>query len=230
MELIKIQLQMKDVSGIATSHPRQALFSSTWGCINDIRRKHGILGLCKDLAFRVSCVLIQSRSRVDCTGIQRRFFLSWKWFFSWLKASCSKVLALASTLVPTSFLFEPCPPMVRELELPPGHIFCVAALGECHCWGVWIARTWHFVSSGMLIWSVVFPIDLVKSRYQYYLTTASAKLTYKDIISETYAKRGLGGFYNGIQPCLLRAFPVHSVIFLTYSHMENLIQRLWRKS
>ena len=74
----------------------------------------------------------------------------------------------------------------------------------------------HFISgglSGMLIWMVIFPFDLVKSKLQ--KEAGHSELRYKgvlDCVKKTYHAGGFGAFYQGIKPSLLRAFPVHSMV------------------
>jgi solute carrier family 25 (mitochondrial carnitine/acylcarnitine transporter), member 20/29 len=38
-----------------------------------------------------------------------------------------------------------------------------------------------------------------------------------------YAKYGVAGFYSGLRPTLLRAFPIHSVNFLVYEWVLRLL-------
>lgn len=73
--------------------------------------------------------------------------------------------------------------------------------------------------SGMLIWTVIFPFDLVKARLQNEATMPQNMRTYTgawDCVRKTWNTGRIRAFYSGISPSLLRAFPVHSLIFLVY--------------
>ena len=82
--------------------------------------------------------------------------------------------------------------------------------------------------SGMLIWAVIFPFDLVKARLQNEATMADkGGNKYSgawDCVRKTYMGGGVKAFYSGIKPSLLRAFPVHSLIFVVYEATLNAIR------
>ena len=71
--------------------------------------------------------------------------------------------------------------------------------------------------AGMATWASHYPLDLVGSRME-----ASVALTNRPKVSmtahfyEIYAQSGIKGFFVGLGPCLLRAFPVNAAIFMTY--------------
>jgi len=72
--------------------------------------------------------------------------------------------------------------------------------------------------AGVLSWACILPVDVVKSRIQY-----GFKGTMKDCAMDIIRTDGIKGLFKGAVPCLLRAFPVNAVTFLTY---EEIIRQL----
>jgi hypothetical protein len=70
--------------------------------------------------------------------------------------------------------------------------------------------------AGMATWASHYPLDLVSSRMEASVAFGGRQLTMTEHIKEIYAQSGVKGFFRGIGPCLLRAFPVNATIFLTY--------------
>lgn len=70
--------------------------------------------------------------------------------------------------------------------------------------------------AGMVTWASHYPLDLVSSRMEASVAFGGRQLTMTEHIKEIYAQSGVKGFFRGIGPCLLRAFPVNATIFLTY--------------
>jgi len=70
--------------------------------------------------------------------------------------------------------------------------------------------------AGMITWASHYPLDLVSSRMEASVAFGGRQMTMTEHIREIYAKSGVKGFFRGIGPCLLRAFPVNATIFLTY--------------
>jgi solute carrier family 25 carnitine/acylcarnitine transporter 20/29 len=72
--------------------------------------------------------------------------------------------------------------------------------------------------SGLGMWLTCYPLDVVKSRIQAdhldptKARYASSLACYRSI----FATEGIRGFYRGLAPCLVRAFPVNAITFLTY--------------
>lgn len=69
--------------------------------------------------------------------------------------------------------------------------------------------------AGEAYWLSCFPIDLLKSKLQ---SDSWESPKYKNLV-DCYAqtkKNGIGGFYQGIGPCLLRAMPVNAITFLVF--------------
>ena len=77
--------------------------------------------------------------------------------------------------------------------------------------------------AGMATWASHYPLDLVASRMEAAVTLGKDKhMSMRSHIHEIYAQLGIFGFFRGIGPCLLRAFPVNAVIFLTYDLAKQL--------
>jgi len=70
--------------------------------------------------------------------------------------------------------------------------------------------------AGMATWASHYPLDLVSSRMEASVALGGQQLTMTQHIKEIYAQSGVKGYFRGIGPCLLRAFPVNATIFLTY--------------
>lgn len=98
----------------------------------------------------------------------------------------------------------------------------------------------HLISgglSGLAIWLIIFPFDLIKSKMQKDRLVClhcpsnptcrkSSRAPMMNQGGVAYAKqilaaRGIVGLYQGIIPCLLRAFPVHASVFVVYEYLKN---------
>lgn len=64
--------------------------------------------------------------------------------------------------------------------------------------------------SGILTWSLFYPLDSIKTHIQ---ANVYGKYNLKTCINSIIKEHGVGGFYNGLKPCLIRAFPVNAVTF-----------------
>ncbi|KOS37713.1 hypothetical protein ACN38_g11475 [Penicillium nordicum] len=70
--------------------------------------------------------------------------------------------------------------------------------------------------AGEVLWLSSYPFDGIKSKMQTDGFGAQQKYsTMRDCFKKTYAIEGLGGFWKGIGPTLLRAMPVSAGTFLT---------------
>jgi len=66
--------------------------------------------------------------------------------------------------------------------------------------------------AGISFWPVVLPMDCLKSRFQ-----AAPEGTYKnvgEVYSELVKQEGVGGFFRGIGPAMMRSAPANAVSFL----------------
>jgi hypothetical protein len=68
--------------------------------------------------------------------------------------------------------------------------------------------------SGMGAWLPVYPVDVVKTLLQN--TEGTCKRSAMDITRELYAEGGIGAFFDGLTPKMLRAAINHAVTFYVY--------------
>ena len=89
--------------------------------------------------------------------------------------------------------------------------------------------------AGMVTWFSAYPLDVVMSKMQ----AQGAQRRFQGAagagaggggrkgmrwhIRDTYRAGGLRAFFKGLAPCLLRAFPVNAVIFLTFEQAAKLL-------
>jgi solute carrier family 25 carnitine/acylcarnitine transporter 20/29 len=70
--------------------------------------------------------------------------------------------------------------------------------------------------AGEVLWLSSYPFDVVKSKMQSDGFGASMKYaSMRDCFAKVYRAEGLGGFWKGIMPTLLRAMPVSAGTFAT---------------
>ncbi|KAI4269615.1 MAG: hypothetical protein L6R38_007413 [Xanthoria sp. 2 TBL-2021] len=84
---------------------------------------------------------------------------------------------------------------------------------------------WHSGASKVFAGSVTYPYQVVRSRLQMY----EAEQTYKgarDAIAQTWKQEGLGGFYKGLGPNLVRVLPSTWITFLVYEKTKEFMPRL----
>ena len=90
--------------------------------------------------------------------------------------------------------------------------------------------------AGVLSWLSCYPVDVVKSVIQTESAVAggggvgggggSGGVGMWSVTKRLYAEGGVGRFFRGVSPCLLRAVPVNAVTFVVYEHSQLLLQRL----
>ncbi|CAI2377809.1 unnamed protein product [Moneuplotes crassus] len=73
--------------------------------------------------------------------------------------------------------------------------------------------------SGQITWTTSFPSDVIKSYIQYHPGHRGILRTARYI----YHKYGAGKFYRGLAPCLIRAFPVNAIVFITDEETVNIL-------
>lgn len=69
--------------------------------------------------------------------------------------------------------------------------------------------------SGIILWSVIFPIDTIRTEYQ----TSNNKII--DIIKNRYYNYGLKSFYRGISSIYIRTIPSTSLGMFVYEMIRN---------
>mmetsp|Transcript_4873 Transcript_4873/g.4629 ORF Transcript_4873/g.4629 Transcript_4873/m.4629 type:complete len:146 (+) Transcript_4873:457-894(+) len=76
--------------------------------------------------------------------------------------------------------------------------------------------------AGQLSWIIGYPYDSVKSFMHYHPRHRKVIPTFIYIVK----KFGYRRLYNGITPCLLRAFPINSIIFAVYEFINNKFRKM----
>ena len=75
--------------------------------------------------------------------------------------------------------------------------------------------------AGMATWASHYPLDLVSSRMEASVALGAKRMTMTGHFRQIYAESGIKGFYRGLGPCLLRAFPVNAAIFVTHDFVRS---------
>lgn len=78
-----------------------------------------------------------------------------------------------------------------------------------------------FAGSGS--WIITYPFDVIKTRIQ--ADRGSKRISIPSCTREIWNRSGVRGFYSGVIPCGVRAFPVNAVIFGIY---EWCVAMSWR--
>ena len=78
---------------------------------------------------------------------------------------------------------------------------------------------------GIMAWVVTYPVDVLKSRIQ--VDGMNGTNRYQGMVDcyRQTAKEGVAVFFRGLEPTIIRAFPVNAVTFVTVA----LILRAWRR-
>lgn len=75
--------------------------------------------------------------------------------------------------------------------------------------------------AGIAYWTAMLPVDTIKTLLQ---TDSRITPKYKstfDCVRQTFASRGLSGFYRGFTPTVLRAFPANATLFMTFEYVKG---------
>lgn len=80
---------------------------------------------------------------------------------------------------------------------------------------------WFGGLSGMLTWTVIYPLDTIKTEYQ---TTKNKSI--HELIRERLATNSIGSFYKGITPVLLRTFPSAFAGMYVYEKTRTYLKRV----
>eukprot|EP00277_Geminigera_cryophila_P006022 CAMPEP_0179431556 /NCGR_PEP_ID=MMETSP0799-20121207/16419_1 /TAXON_ID=46947 /ORGANISM="Geminigera cryophila, Strain CCMP2564" /LENGTH=301 /DNA_ID=CAMNT_0021208551 /DNA_START=26 /DNA_END=931 /DNA_ORIENTATION=+ len=75
--------------------------------------------------------------------------------------------------------------------------------------------------AGMANWCAMLPIDTVKSKYQ--VSAAGQYSGVAAVAKHIMATEGVRGFYKGLTPVLVRAFPANAACFLGYEAASNFL-------
>ncbi|PRP84385.1 mitochondrial substrate carrier family protein [Planoprotostelium fungivorum] len=73
-------------------------------------------------------------------------------------------------------------------------------------------------AAGLSYWTLIYPLDVIKSTVQNdAIIRGERKFRgISDCTRQVYRKIGLGGFYRGITPCVVRSVPANAVAFWVY--------------
>lgn len=72
---------------------------------------------------------------------------------------------------------------------------------------------------GTVLWLVIFPADVVKSRIQVQNLKTPAFIVFKNIAKQ----EGIGALYNGLTPTLIRTIPATATLFVTVEYTKKLM-------
>ncbi|XP_034951726.1 mitochondrial ornithine transporter 1 [Chelonus insularis] len=75
---------------------------------------------------------------------------------------------------------------------------------------------------GSVLWLVIFPADVVKSRIQVKNLREPALVIMKQVIRE----EGVSALYNGLKPTLIRTIPATATLFVTYEYTKKIMSSL----
>ena len=91
---------------------------------------------------------------------------------------------------------------------------------------VWLSSILAGGVSGSLSWSVVYPLDYIKSRIQAIplSTTTISELSIWSVAKNTIQQQGWKSLYRGLGITVLRAFPVNGIIFPTYELTLSMLE------
>jgi len=81
----------------------------------------------------------------------------------------------------------------------------------------------------MLGWTVAMPFDVPKTNVQSRWDTKTFG-SYFPEMARIAKERGIGGFYNGLKPTLIRAFPANAALFLGVESGKKFFDNiLWKE-
>lgn len=78
-------------------------------------------------------------------------------------------------------------------------------------------------TAGIFLWTLVFPIDAVKSRIQVLSHTGEQQGFIKTFLS-IVRKEGFFRLYSGLGPCLFRSYPANGALFLAYEWTQKFLR------
>lgn len=78
-------------------------------------------------------------------------------------------------------------------------------------------------AAGYAMWFTVYPADIVKSRLQTDNLTNPEYKSLKDCIGKIYKANGVGGFFKGFAPTILRAAPANAATFYAFELTMRLL-------
>lgn len=79
--------------------------------------------------------------------------------------------------------------------------------------------------SGFFLWLVTFPNDVIKTRMQADPIDDRKCRTIASTTNIIYREKGIGGFYKGLSPCLVRSLPINAATFLTFELVQKFLKK-----
>jgi len=124
-----------------------------------------------------------------------------------------------------SFFVGMTPTLIREV---PGYFFFFGGYETCRYFftpegkskdEIGMLRTAISGSvGGMLLWGIIYPADVVKSRMQ-----VSGKGTFLNIWMDIYRNEGGAAFYKGLSPTLIRTGLASACLFIAYENTKRFL-------
>lgn len=112
--------------------------------------------------------------------------------------------------MPSYFCFFGVYEAVREALKPVGR-----TRAECGLLATMAAGS----MGGMVLWTVTFPVDVVKSRIQ--LNDALPTRGWMACMLQMYRNEGAAALFSGLAPTLVRCVPSSAVLFLVYEFTKK---------
>jgi solute carrier family 25 carnitine/acylcarnitine transporter 20/29 len=79
--------------------------------------------------------------------------------------------------------------------------------------------------AGVCLWLGTFPMDVIKSRIQADNIENRQYKSYMSTINSIMKENGIGGFWKGLTPCLIRAPPINAATFLTFELVSGYLKK-----
>ncbi len=76
---------------------------------------------------------------------------------------------------------------------------------------------------GVVLWAVIFPADVIKSRIQIYNLPGGLLSVGGDILR----KEGPLALYNGLKPTLIRTIPATAVLFVVFEYTKKILTNVF---
>lgn len=80
-------------------------------------------------------------------------------------------------------------------------------------------------AGGLALWTVIYPIDVVKSRVQ--ASTERVNVSLWKSMLEITRREGITFLYSGLKPTLIRTIPASGAMFLCYEWTKKILHSLW---
>lgn len=76
---------------------------------------------------------------------------------------------------------------------------------------------------GLVLWSVIFPADVIKSRIQ----VNNLKESMLSVGTNIVRTEGPLALYNGLKPTLIRTIPATAVLFVVYEYSKKMLTQFF---